>query len=73
MTQYLPHVTREGERWDLLAWHYYRDVSKMPDLIDANPHVAVTEVLPSGVTLYVPVLPAPVLTLNHGLPPWRRG
>ncbi|MEI4920417.1 tail protein X, partial [Klebsiella pneumoniae] len=24
---YLEHLTRDGDRWDLLAWHYYGDAA----------------------------------------------
>lgn len=66
----LTHLTTEGERWDLLAWRYYHDVSRIPLLIDANPHIAIHEVLASGQTLLIPIIEEEVST--EDLPPWKR-
>ncbi|HBJ6087903.1 TPA: tail protein X, partial [Escherichia coli] len=52
---FLEHVTRDGERWDSLAWQYYGDPLGYPRIIAANPHVAITPVLPSGLLLLIPV------------------
>lgn len=67
---YLTHVTREGERWDTIAWQYYRDVRQVPALIAANPHAPLAPVLPSGVRLRVPLIARASTTA--ALPPWRR-
>jgi len=69
---HLTHLTQAGERWDLLAWHYYRDVRQMARLIEANPHAPATPVLPSGLRLMVPLLAPSVANNPHGVPPWRR-
>lgn len=68
---YLNHITTEGERWDSIAWRYYRDVSQVPRLIEANPHVAITETLGSGIQLSIPVIEEAVTSLED-LPPWKR-
>ncbi|TLI49294.1 tail protein X [Escherichia coli] len=52
---FLEHVTRDGERWDSLAWQYYGDPGLSPDYC-RNPHVAITPVLPSGLLLLIPVI-----------------
>lgn len=36
---FLEHITRDGERWDSLAWQYYGDPLGYPRIIAANPHV----------------------------------
>lgn len=67
--QYLTHITREFERWDNIAWQYYRDVSKMSLLIENNPHAPITPVLPAGLRLSIPLISAD--TTTQDLPPWK--
>jgi phage tail protein X len=71
MAQYLEHVTRAGERWDLIAWTYYGDPSLYGQLVLANPAVAVEPVLEAGIRLQIPVVQKSV-TMTAGLPPWKR-
>lgn len=71
MTDYLTHTTREGDRWDLLAWEYYGDVNQLPLLTAANPSVSLDPILPVGLTLQVPVIDEPAAETTPGLPPWR--
>jgi phage tail protein X len=67
----ITHRVREGERWDTLAWRYYRDVREMSRLIAANPHAPRSGILPAGLRIAVPLITRPAVTAN-GLPPWRR-
>lgn len=69
---YLNHLTRDGDRWDSIAWRYYGDVKHVPLLIEANPHVPVVEVLPGGLNLAIPVIEAEDATALEELPPWKR-
>lgn len=71
MTEYLPMLTLEGDRWDLIAHRAYGDVAKQDLIIAANPELAITPILPAGVTVRVPVLPDDTPTLDT-LPPWKR-
>ncbi|MDD3938077.1 tail protein X [Rhodoferax sp.] len=66
---YLLHTTREGERWDVIAWQYYRDVGQVPALLAANPHAAQAALLPSGLVLRVPLIAR--ATVVAAVPPWR--
>lgn len=68
----LTHITQAGERWDLIAWQYYRDVRQVARLMEANPQAPVTPALPSGLRLTVPMLAPEVATKTDGVPPWRR-
>lgn len=70
MTESKKHITRDGDRWDKLAWDYYRDVSLMGLLIESNPHAPITPVLPSGMTLHIPLIERP--SSPQELPPWKR-
>jgi phage tail protein X len=72
MTQAIVHTTIDGERWDLLAWRYYRDVREMPRLIAANPHAPRAGLLPAGLKLAVPLIERPAAVSAAGLPPWKR-
>ncbi|KAA0972783.1 tail protein X [Pseudomonas sp. ANT_H12B] len=67
---FITHVTTEGERWDQLAWRYYGDAHRYLPIVQANPHVPITAILPSGLTLAIPIL-EPV-TSAQDLPPWMR-
>ena len=70
-TAYLEHVTADGDRWDLLAWRYYRDPMGYERIMDANPAVARDPVLVAGLRLLIPVIASPD-TLTQDLPPWKR-
>lgn len=69
MTQYLTHITNEGQRWDAIAHYYYADVSKMGLLIEENPHAPITPTLPAGLQLRIPVIGQQ--NEAFGLPPWK--
>jgi phage tail protein X len=69
--QYTEYTTKQGDRWDLVAYKAYGDVAKLPLLIEANPYVPVLPVLPVGIKLRVPVLSDESLDKNL-LPPWKR-
>lgn len=68
----LTHITQAGERWDSIAWRYYRDVREVPRLLAANPQAPVVAVLPSGLRLSIPMIEASVAAGSSGVPPWRR-
>ena len=68
---YLTHLTKDGDRWDLIAWHYYRDFSQVSRILDANPHVPITETLTGGIRLSIPVVEVASETLEE-LPPWKQ-
>lgn len=65
------YITQEGDRWDLIADKAYGDATKITPIIEANPGVPKTPVLPSGITLYVPLMDVETVDTNL-LPPWKR-
>ena len=67
---YIKHMTRDGDRWDLLAWHYYGDPYAYEGIIRANPAIPIMPILPGGLTLFIPVLDPPAPTPPAGMPPW---
>jgi len=72
VAEYIEHVTREGERWDQLAWHYYGDPHAYERIILANPTVPITPLLPSGVMLLIPLVEETDAVSGEELPPWKR-
>jgi phage tail protein X len=69
------HVTSEGERWDQLAYKYYGDPFGYERIIEANPAVAIYQILPPGISLYIPVIDqatASASTTSQNLPPWKQ-
>jgi len=73
MSGHLEIITREGERWDLLAWTYYGDPTRYEPIIAANPQVPITPFLAAGIRLAIPVLAPVPTTAAADLPPWKRG
>ena len=73
----IEHVTREGERWDSLAWQYYGNPHDYGRIVEANPALDISTHLPSGVVVLIPVLPlaqaqAAEQLAAADLPPWKR-
>lgn len=78
MAEYFEHKTKEGERWDLLAYRYYGDADKMGVLIRTNQTLWDVDVgatppmiLPSGWVIKIPVIDDDVIDETN-LPPWKR-
>lgn len=71
MIEYLAYTTREGDRWDLIAFRMYGDAYKFEAIIAANSHVPIHPVLPGGLELRIPLLE--LVTVEASLlPPWKR-
>jgi phage tail protein X len=72
MDEYLTHKTKDGDRWDLLAFEYYGNAFATELLLDANPGCATLTILPSGLALKVPLVDAVVVNPpQEGITPWR--
>lgn len=70
-TEYYEYVTKEGDRWDLIANEYYGDPMKYEPIISANPNVPIKSSLQSGIKLQIPVINKEE-SLPEELPPWKR-
>ena len=70
-TQY---TTKQGDRWESIAFLAYGDSNKMADIIAANKSVAISQTLPAGLKINIPILePEEIETVNPNLlPPWKR-
>jgi phage tail protein X len=71
MATFTEYTTIQGDRWDLIAYKAYGDVNRVPQIVEANPYVAVTPTLPAGIKLRIPVVTEEGLDANL-LPPWKR-
>lgn len=65
------YTTIQGDRWDTIAHKAYGDPLKISPIVEANPHVPKTPILPAGVVLYVPIQEREDVSPNN-LPPWKR-
>lgn len=66
------YTTKQGERWDQLAYRFYGSVKSMNVLTDANPTVSLSPIIDSGTDLIIPIVDNStdsVITVN--VPPWK--
>lgn len=61
-------ITRDGDRWDLIAHRAYGDPYDYERIIAANPHIPIRPTLPGGLRVWVPVVASP----KAEAPPWKR-
>lgn len=66
----LRHITKEGERWDQLAYRYYGDATAYERIVAANPGIPLTLVLPGALELVIPVIEASSTISALESPPW---
>ena len=75
--------TYDNERWDSVAQRAYGDplmaavvngvnVGVMNLIIAANPTVGITDVLPGGINLVIPIIDGTALVKAGTLPPWKQ-
>ncbi|MGH8013522.1 MAG: tail protein X [Candidatus Binataceae bacterium] len=70
-SQFIPHITAAGERWDLLAWTYYGDATLYSTIIMANPQIPIEPVFEAGLRIGIPILQVSQINTSM-LPPWKR-
>jgi len=71
MSEYYTYITKDNDRWDLIAYQYYGDATKYEPIISANPNVSITPTLTAGIKLKIPVIETDS-TIKFTLPPWRK-
>lgn len=75
--QYFEHITDHGERWDLIAYHFYGDAKLYHHIVRANPEISaqfdeiIPLVLAKGTKLRIPVLDLQPAAAES-LPIWKR-
>lgn len=72
IVEVIEYITKDGDRWDALAWEYYGDPLAYEGIIAANPSIAILPVLPSGLKVLIPVIEEAETDTTEGLPPWKR-
>jgi len=72
MAEFLEYVTKDGDRWDLIAYVYYGDSFGYERIIVANPSVPIIPILPSGLKLLIPVIEEEQTPQSEELPPWKQ-
>ena len=70
--EYEIYITKDNDRWDLLAFKFYQNPALIEVLLDANPRVKITPVLEGGIKLNIPTLSREELAGKKLLPPWKR-
>lgn len=68
--EYYEYITKDGDRWDLLAYEFYGDATLYEPIIIVNPNVPITPILKSGIVLQIP-LREETEEIDFILPPWR--
>jgi phage tail protein X len=71
MSEFYEYITKDNDRWDLIAYEFYSDATLYEPIITANPNIEITPILPSGIKLRIPVIDQQN-TIQFELPPWRR-
>lgn len=71
MTEFYSYITKDRDRWDLIAYKFYGNATKYEPIIQANPDIPITPTIQSGIKLKIPVLDENN-SITFELPPWRR-
>jgi phage tail protein X len=71
MLEHLLHAPFDGDRPDLLAWHYYGDPHLMGHILCANPHLMGHDIRAGGPVIKIPIIDPRAAPPGVGLPPWR--
>lgn len=72
MAEYIDYITKDGDRWDLIAYEFYGDATMYEPIIAANPFVPIMPILPSGIPLQIPDIEDDELISSEDLPPWKQ-
>lgn len=72
MTDYIEYITKDGDRWDKIAYEFYGDSTMYEPIIQANPLIPILPILPSGIPLQIPDIADEEIISNEDLPPWKQ-
>lgn len=70
MSDFYEYITKDGDRWDLIAYEFYSDATLYEPIITANPEVPITPMLLSGLKLKIPIIEDSE-EIEFTLPPWK--
>jgi len=65
----IEYITKDGDRWDTIAYQVYGDPYLYEALLKENPQYAHLTILPAGLRLKVPILYIDETT--EVSPPWQ--
>lgn len=71
MTDFTELTLVEDTRWDTVSYKAYGTISRVPEIADANPTIPLTDLIPAGTKLYIPILEEAAIVTDL-LPPWKR-
>ncbi|TAE33244.1 MAG: hypothetical protein EAZ92_00810 [Candidatus Kapaibacterium sp.] len=67
------YTTKGWERWDNVSMECYGQPDRYGQIIEANPDISITPVLPPNTTLVIPIAETvTALPPESFLPPWKR-
>lgn len=69
-TEYKEYTTKQGDRWDTIAYREYGNCFKYAPLIMCNPDVPISPIIPEGTKLIIPVFET-TEEKEEGLPVWK--
>jgi len=73
MANFVEYVTKQGDRWDTIAFKAYGDSTLINGLIEANPTIVISPILEIGTRVIVPILEQGDIQIDSELlPPWKR-
>lgn len=71
--KYTEYLTQQGDRWDTIAFKAYGDAFNVKPIIDANKELYLTEIIPAGRRILIPIIESEEETISaNDLPPWKR-
>lgn len=69
MARYYEYETVQNDTFDIIALSFYGNENYATEIMQANPLYVPYIILPSGITLKIPIIEAPAAST---LPPWKR-
>tara|TARA_R110000782_G_scaffold252478_1_gene340304 strand:- start:262 stop:483 length:222 start_codon:yes stop_codon:yes gene_type:complete len=73
MANFVEYVTKQGDRWDTIAFKAYGDASLINGIIEANTSIIISPILQAGTRVIVPILESGEVQIDSELlPPWKR-
>lgn len=73
MDNFVEYVTKQGDRWDTIAFKAYGDASLINGIIEANTSIVISPILEAGTRVIVPILESGEIQIDSELlPPWKR-
>lgn len=67
--EYIEYTTKDGDRWDLIAYEMYGSAYDYKRILEANPQYKDITIFKAGITLKIPVIEEKD-TIQEVKPPW---